>query len=336
MYHQSQKNTQQLMPIIFKLYTKGLSFNCISYLTKYGMSPNLKSFKNYLNIISKSNITLLLSEIEVNHPIFWIDNYSKFYKHSKILNSGGTTNALWSAIGTITGFWNINKYDELFQLFPTISTTYYSLVQIQLNQIFSVFKLKIDTIYSEINSLWTIPLSVKKLDRHKYIFKPLDLSCENIASNEGLKNVVKNLAYSYFKQNKWNIIVCDSNPYWRLNKKYYQLPKPLSLRPIPIFGLWIPGKMLVECVWRSYLSYFIAPAYHYIYPNACILFKTRLSHSIELFIQLHLAYKSWKTENILPNIEINNKGFKQFKNTKIMFDFFLPLVCLNNVITYLI
>jgi len=98
------------------------------------------------------------------------------------------------------------------------------------------------------------------------------------------------------------------------------------LRPIPIFGLWHPGKMLIECIWRSYLSYLIAPSYHYLYPNATILYKVRLSHSLELFIQLYLAYSSWINENEISVLEKSDEGYNQLKNSKLLFEFFLPLV----------
>jgi len=44
-----------------KLYTKGLSFTGINYLSQYGISPTLKSFKNYLQITSKINLNELFN-----------------------------------------------------------------------------------------------------------------------------------------------------------------------------------------------------------------------------------------------------------------------------------
>jgi len=324
-YHQTQKKTIKLMEFVFKLYSKGLSFGGINYLTKYGLSPCLKSFKNFLKSKSERFNREIVDQISVNHPIFWIDNFSKFYRRTKLLNTGGTTNSLWTAIGTISGEWNLSK-NTFFHLFPSSSIIYYNMVQQELQDIIKYENLSITYTYCERHNLWTIPLSVTIQDRFKFNFKPLSLTDDNICSNEGLKSVIKKLGLKFFKHNKWNIVLCDTNIFWRLCKKYYESPKPQSLRPIPIFGLWHPGKMLVECVWRSFLSYLIAPAYHYLYPNASILYKFRQSHALELFIQLYIAYKSWLDENELPDINETNDGWNQFKNSLLFFQFFLPLV----------
>ena len=241
------------------------------------------------------------------------------------MSNGGTKNALWTAIGIISGNWNLTK-TNFFHIFPRISSTYYNLIQEQLQEIRKYEKLRINNLYCINNNLWTIPLSVKIQDRFKFPFRPLSITEQNICSNDGLKTVIKNLSFRFFKSDKLNIVVCDTNIYWRLSKKYYLTPKPQSLRPIPIFGLWHPGKMLIECIWRSYLSYLIAPAYHYLYPNATILYKVRLSHSLELFIQLYLAYSSWINENEISVLEKSDEGYNQLKNSKLLFEFFLPLV----------
>jgi hypothetical protein len=149
---------------------------------------------------------------------------------------------------------------------------------------------------------------------------------ENISSNEGLKNVLRYICNRFFRINKYNVILCDTNIFWRILKRYYEKPKPLTLRSIPILGLWHPGKMIVECIWRNYLSYFIAKAYHYLYPNNNILYKPRLSHAMELFIQLYLSYKMWLSENNFPKLNTKNIGYNKLKNIKLLFNFFLPLV----------
>ena len=186
-----------------------------------------------------------------------IDNYSKYHKRTGLLSGGGISSTL-----------------ELDKLLTIIQ---YS-------------KMRITQIYSEQSNLWTVPLSVKKYDRVKFNFNPLTILSENIGSKIGLKNVVNYLSQKYFKNDRYNIVLCDTNIFWRLCKKYYENPKPLSFfRPLPILGLWHPGKMLVECVWRNYLSIILAQAFHTLYPNNNILYKVRLSHSMELFIQIYLA-----------------------------------------------
>src|SRR5690606_31552919 len=94
-----------------------------------------------------------------------------------------------------------------------------------------------NNLYFKLNDIYTIPPSVLKKDRVKYKFTPIDISKLDISSNDGLKNIVKNIVKDYFTDNNYyNIIIGDQNIYWRLCKKYYNYPKPLSRRPVVVLG----------------------------------------------------------------------------------------------------
>jgi hypothetical protein len=337
LYNISQKNSILLLKWIYNLYSKGLSFNGIFELSKCKLSPNLKTFKNYLNTTSRNYQKTLNELVTTYHPIIWIDNYSKFYRRYCLKNSGGYSGALWTAIGVKIDQ-NINLYratTERVYLFPNNIGTFNETIKKELIDIINYSNLKIrERVYSEENELWTVPLSVKKEDRKKYKFLPYTLLDENISSNIGLKNVLRYICNRFFSTNKYNIVLCDTNIFWRILKRYYEKPKPLTLRSIPILGLWHPGKMIVECIWRNYLSYFIAKAYHFLYPNNNILYKPRLSHAIELFIQLYLSFKNWKSEHNFPKLRSKDVGYNKLKNIKLLFTFFLPLVIIYFYLMY--
>jgi hypothetical protein len=88
-------------------------------------------------------------------------------------------------------------------------------------------------------------------------------------------------------------------------------------------GFWHPGKMLIECIWRKYLDMFIAPAFHFIFPEGSILRKPRLSHGIEFLMTLYLSFH--QSNCIIPNLDPNNKYLTLVKNIKLLFDYFIPL-----------
>jgi hypothetical protein len=126
------------------------------------------------------------------------------------------------------------------------------------------------------------------------------------------------------KTRYYNILLSDQNIYWRLCKKYYNIPKPLSNRPIPILGFWHPGKMLVECIWRKYLSYFLSSAFHFLFPKSCILYKPRLSHSLEFLMTLFISYQ--KSNIVLPILDANSPYYSIVENIRLLYTYFLPLV----------
>jgi len=329
LYNISQKKSTLLLKWIYKLHSKGLSLTGIEWISTFNLSPVVNTFKNFLsssNIIYKDSINSKISKL---HPIFWIDNYSKYYKKSRLNHDGGFSSCLWTSVGIfLDERINLDRSTKDRTILPESVTQFNNIIEDNLKDILNYSSLKFrQKPYSEMNNLWTVPLRVGKLDRVKYNFQPYTILPENISSNIGLKNVIKYLATKFFINDRYNIVLSDTNIFWRLCKKYYEQPKPLSLRPIPILGLWHPAKMLVECVWRYYLPYIIGHSFHWLYPNNNILFKVRLSHSLELLIQLYLAYRSWNQEHSLPKLSKNHQYYRHYKNIKLFFNFFLPLVC---------
>ena len=88
--------------------------------------------------------------------------------------------------------------------------------------------------------------------------------------------------------------------------------------------------MIMEIIWRNFLPIFFGPIiYHFIFPNNNILYKVRLSHSLEFCINLYIAYQKF----IKDGNEITYKPHRQYrnltKNISLLMEFFLPVVSNN-------
>jgi len=100
---------------MYKLYSKGLSFTGIEWLNSFKILPTIKTFKSYLNITTNLQRTNINSTINLLYPIFWIDNYSKYHKRTRLLSGGGISSNLWSSIGIYLDE-NINLKREIFNI----------------------------------------------------------------------------------------------------------------------------------------------------------------------------------------------------------------------------
>ena len=96
---------------------------------------------------------------------------------------------------------------------------------------------------------------------------------------------------------------------------------------LPILGFWHPGKMVLDLVWRNYLTLVIAPAFHTLFPENSVLAKTRLSHGLHFFNILDMAYKKFNSSGKhFPTLEVHEIGYKTCENVKMLFNYFIPLV----------
>jgi hypothetical protein len=328
LYSISQKQNKSLTKFIYNLNSKGLTYGGIEYLRDFGLSPSLNTFKRYTDTLYKTIKINIHQKINSGNCVLWIDNYSKFFRQSNLTN-GGFKSCKWTAMGILyCESLNFKKTSNLYLIPPKPLIHFDQNLLIQM--IPGAFSKNYD-IYIKRTNHFTIPISVNKDDRSKnqinYQFFPFKIIDLDISSNDALSTIIKNYYKKYYQQLKYNLLLCDSNIFWRLCKKYYSKPKPYGSRPIPILGWWHPGKMLVEIVWRKYLSIFIGPLYHFIFPKNNILYKVRLSHSLEFFMYL---YKAWEIFENEENLLIDGSKTKKYtlliKNLKLLFDCLLPLV----------
>jgi hypothetical protein len=330
----SQKQNEYILHLIYSLHYRGLSFTGIELLHQYGCSPSVSTVQRFVNRLFDRVKLLQQDYINSGKTILWIDNYSKFFKQSNLTN-GGWKSCKWTAMGFI--YCNDIDFKRKSNLFiiPTkpMFNIKYSYFRKKLRKLRHDQILINDDVYIKNNNIYTVPLSVLPQDRIKnqvnYQYNTFKIDSRDIANNIALNSIMKEYYSKFFKKENYNLILCDSNIYWRLCKKYYSKPKPNSSRPTPILGWWHPGKMLVEIVWRQYLSFFIGPIYHSLFPNNNILFKVRLSHSLEFFLNLYSAYESFKSDGneiVIGNEKKHLKYRSLLKNIKLLFNFFLPLV----------
>ena len=93
------------------------------------------------------------------------------------------------------------------------------------------------------------------------------------------------------------------------------------------FGVLASWKMVLDLVWRNYLTLVIAPAFHRLFPENSVLAKTRLSHGLHFFNILDMAYKKFTSSGKhFPTLEVNEIGYNTCENVKMLFNYFIPLV----------
>ena len=220
-YCQSQKTNNLLLEYIMDLNNKGLSHKGIELLCEIGLSPSLTTFKKYIKKSIKEQHQIVYSKLKEPNRIFWIDNFSKFMKYSRIRQNGSAESLRWTAMGMIefpSKDINLFRRENLDKpLLPKNPFKYFE--EQDLNYLYNCgFELQIEYYFKK-NNLYTIPPSVKKDDRKKFKFYPITLDSNDIGSNKGLHEIMKNLTVDYFTLEHFNILLVDQNIFWRLSKK---------------------------------------------------------------------------------------------------------------------
>ena len=172
------------MDYIYDIHLKGLSQSGIKLLSKINWSPSKTTFYKHITTLCDDQTNILIEKMNSKNRIFWIDNFCKFMKFSKLKDTGGTKSYRWTVVGLLE-----HKNVEVF-VRTNLNKSLYSkkplryLNMAEINSVFSNYKLDID-LYFMNNSIYTVPISVSKQDRVKYRFYPLKLEDVDIASNTG-------------------------------------------------------------------------------------------------------------------------------------------------------
>ena len=93
-------------------------------------------------------------------------------------------------------------------------------------------------------------------------------------------------------------------------------------------GTWHPYKVAVENVFFAFLSTFLGPAYHALFPDHSILVKPKLTHLENLFSMLSRAYPHFRRQLLTAyaSADETDPFFTDIQNLHDLFEFFLPLV----------
>ena len=115
------------------------------------------------------------------------------------------------------------------------------------------------------------------------------------------------------------------------------LSEEVRMRTVPWLEFFHPYKHACEVLWRheSFLSGFFAPLHHHIYPTVTVPVQPKLKILECIFTLLRLVYPSVrdKLETAIRDADRKNKN--ALGNVQLMFDFFLPVVSVSLLHSYL-
>ena len=82
--------------------------------------------------------------------------------------------------------------------------------------------------------------------------------------------------------------------FWQLIHQQGCPDEALRNRLCLVLGFWHPAKMCCEVLWRVYGGWFLAPAWHALFPEGRYTKKPRLVTMTIFFNYLRCSYPSWQ------------------------------------------
>lgn len=266
------------------LQSRGVSLTTVDILYNYRKTVCSKTLtRHHENVVKKKRIAIKELVSSKNSGI-WFDNYSKYIRHSKLLQSSYDCYS-WTTVAAI-------KYPDTadLNLIPARATLPRSPFNYAVVESFLAIAYEsLENVSADsANSMTTLHAEDFTTDH----FIPMQVIAENPGSNVGLKNLIDLFSNWTEHKGKYSPFLVDINIYYRSVKRILtgEASRWDTEVFVPVLGFWHMYKIGVERLFSGYLEQLFAPAYSYLWPDKTMVRKPPLSQMESLIAFLLSAF----------------------------------------------